>query len=717
MDNREKITDLIRQYQNGDSDAFNEIYTGTYKLVYTVCYGILRSQEDAEDLTQDSFLTIYEKLGTLETPETYPSWMSKIAANKALDYCRRTRRISYTDNDAELDVLADDWSEVDGLPDSFIEDEEKREIINKVLRDSLSEVQYQTMFLHYFNNLSVEDIAESMECPEGTVKTRLKSARAKFKDALENYLSDNKLVLSASPFMTRFFASQMSQINVPVKPFVLPEQQTTNNPAIPVGTIAAVGKGASTGAKVGILSTLAGKIIIGAVVITGGIALAIGGYKLLKKPEPAVINMNDYLKYSVVGSNDNGRVDYDIDYQAIVNNNPELQGVTVEQLQSMVSGQWNKTEDISNGDELVFSWAESNEARALEEEGNIDFVFNDVIHKVEDLKDLTDIDLYQYVDVSFSGSNGSGKANLTMKDGLPVSDVNFVLDNDSNLRNGDKIALRVVPPDNKDAVEYILDNGYKPKAVTKYYEVTGLSYDVKVTDGLRKKYKDMYSNAELEYVIPKVEISGADTTDINNLIVNDATNGRWKTVRNDSGSEQILLGRFFPLSDEEYLEGDSWSTGLRSKYYYSINLDILSIVVVFAVDFDAEQSYLVYNIDLSTGRLLDNRSLLEKYRNLDYDAMYKLSYNTVNDFLAACDKGHRFDRDVDEIRRSYYSNLSDYMHDHICYFINDKGHVCFVYYGFDKYAGSGYADILFDTDEEPHMEDGYITYSFDYNYQ
>jgi len=185
--------------------------------------------------------------------------------------------------------MADDWTEIDGLPDSFIEEDEKREIIGKVLKESLSEVQYQTLFLHYFSNMAVEDIAETMNCPEGTVKTRLKSARAKFKDALENYIDENKLVLGAAPFLTRFFTSSMSNITIPGTAVIpLPPAASV----MPGMTGAAAG--ASSGVKAGIVSTLAGKIAIGAAALAGIAAIGIGGIVLLNNRKPDVTDTNDH---------------------------------------------------------------------------------------------------------------------------------------------------------------------------------------------------------------------------------------------------------------------------------------------------------------------------------------------------------------------------------------------------------------------------------------
>jgi len=281
------IAELIRKYQAGDIEAFNGIYEGCYKLVYTTCYGIVKDEEDARDITQDVFVQIYEKLGTLNDPAAYGKWMKRIAFNRSLNFLDHKGFTSNVEDDSELDAAVSDWGVIDQLPNSFIEEEEKRQIINDVLRKSLSEVQYRTLFMFYFGEMPLAQIAKSMNCPEGTVKTRLLHAKAKFKQSLEKYVDENKLVLAAVPFLTRFFNSASFRIPMPPVPAIsslgIPALQSIVTGAqagavnmaggsmkagADAGRIRTAGAGntsasGSPAANAGFLSTVAGKITIG----------------------------------------------------------------------------------------------------------------------------------------------------------------------------------------------------------------------------------------------------------------------------------------------------------------------------------------------------------------------------------------------------------------------------------------------------------------------
>jgi len=287
-----KIIDAIERYRKGSVEAFGDIYEGCYKLVYTTCYGILKNEEDARDVAQDVFVRIYEKIDTLKNPTAYGKWMKLVASNMSLDFIRRNSHTYNAEEDADLDLMASDWEMFDSLPDSFIEEEEKREIINKVLRDSLSEVQYQTIFMYYFSEMPLSSIAESMECPEGTVKTRLMHAKEKFRKSLEKYVDDNKLVLAATPFLTRFFNASSPRVNIPdIASLGIPGLAAPSGAGAGTAAGAAAGSGTGTAAgaaaKAGFLSTIAGKIAVGAIALTLiGTATVIGTIVFKDKDRP-----------------------------------------------------------------------------------------------------------------------------------------------------------------------------------------------------------------------------------------------------------------------------------------------------------------------------------------------------------------------------------------------------------------------------------------------
>ena len=287
----QKIIEAIERFRAGSAEAFNDIYEGCYRLVYTTCFGILKNEEDARDVAQDVFVRIYEKIDTLNNPVAYGKWMKQIASNMSMDHIRRGSHTCSIEDDADLDLMAPDWEQFDSLPDSFIEEEEKREIIDKVLRESLSEVQYQTIFMYYFSEMPLASIAESMECPEGTVKTRLMHAKEKFRKSLEKYVDDNKLVLAATPFLTRFFNASSPRVNIPdIASLGIPGLAAPSGAGAGTAAGAAAGSGTGTAAgvaaKAGFLSTIAGKIAVGAIALTLIGTATVIAVNLAKKDKP-----------------------------------------------------------------------------------------------------------------------------------------------------------------------------------------------------------------------------------------------------------------------------------------------------------------------------------------------------------------------------------------------------------------------------------------------
>ena len=214
----DNYAELVAKFKDGDVSAYDELYEKTQRMVYAICLGILDNEDDAFDIMQDTYLHVYNKLHTLQDNKAFISWLKKIASNKALDLCRKRKRIVSYDDAVAVDESLQLDDDLESLPDSYIMEKTKREALNKIIKESLTDVQYQTVHMHYYTELSVEEIAEIMGCPEGTVKTRLKASRGKIKEGVKRYEKDNKDAFAATPavpFLTRFFQAASEDLTVP----------------------------------------------------------------------------------------------------------------------------------------------------------------------------------------------------------------------------------------------------------------------------------------------------------------------------------------------------------------------------------------------------------------------------------------------------------------------------------------------------------------------
>src|ERR1700730_11446273 len=83
--------ELVRRIKRGDDEAFREMVDRYHARVYSLAYGVLRNAEDAEEATQDAFLTLYREIGTFDQSRKFFSWFYRVALNSAYSRARRRK--------------------------------------------------------------------------------------------------------------------------------------------------------------------------------------------------------------------------------------------------------------------------------------------------------------------------------------------------------------------------------------------------------------------------------------------------------------------------------------------------------------------------------------------------------------------------------------------------------------------------------------------------
>lgn len=172
---------LIRRCQRGDRLAIETLIRRFQNYVFRLCYLVMRSEQDAEDMTQETFIRACRALPQYEIREgtSFEAWLYRIAVN----CCRsRMRRKWYQ-------VLP--WPEpapqlvasVDSQPDRRLEQDEWRNEVLKAI-DTLGEKHRLVVILRYYAGLSNEEIARILDIPSGTVRSRLHTARQRLKALL-----------------------------------------------------------------------------------------------------------------------------------------------------------------------------------------------------------------------------------------------------------------------------------------------------------------------------------------------------------------------------------------------------------------------------------------------------------------------------------------------------------------------------------------------------
>lgn len=259
------ISHLVEKIKKGDNKSFEKLYKLTEREVWFTCISFLKNETTAQDIMQETYITAFLKIQSLEKSSQIRSWLNRIAVNKCKNYLKGKGEIQLDDEIFENQAIVDERI---SIPEEYISDKAKREIILSIMQEVLSDVQYQTVIMHYFNEMTVDEIAEVFECSRGTVLSRLNYSRAKMKTAIEDYENksgDRLHGVVFVPFFTTIFREQAKSLCVPSIKITLPNGESL---------VTAASKGVSTAVK----SSTATAVKRGAVtaVKTKAIAMACG---------------------------------------------------------------------------------------------------------------------------------------------------------------------------------------------------------------------------------------------------------------------------------------------------------------------------------------------------------------------------------------------------------------------------------------------------------
>lgn len=163
---------IVARVKGGDEKTIEKVYNAYYKPVKFVAYGILHSNEDAEEVTQDTFIKAFKKIDSFDTQCKFYNWITAIAKNTAIDRLRRkmNNEIEYLDN---IEQVANDddksvFGELDAQMQQILTDEEYKIVTCKV----------------YFE-FKLKDIAKILDMTLGTVSTKYYRALGKLKKNLK----------------------------------------------------------------------------------------------------------------------------------------------------------------------------------------------------------------------------------------------------------------------------------------------------------------------------------------------------------------------------------------------------------------------------------------------------------------------------------------------------------------------------------------------------
>ncbi|MBF0486184.1 MAG: RNA polymerase sigma factor [Candidatus Omnitrophica bacterium] len=167
--------DTLIAASQGNAEAFEAVYKAASGLVYNVALRIVNNREDAQEVTQEVFLIVYDKLKTFRFESSFKTWVYRITANYAINWAKKESRI-------RRKTVEYDDTQMSGAPQEEPEDEESKvqnvQAAQKLL-DALPPDQRACVVLRNLEGLSYQEIADTLKININTVRSRLNRAREK----------------------------------------------------------------------------------------------------------------------------------------------------------------------------------------------------------------------------------------------------------------------------------------------------------------------------------------------------------------------------------------------------------------------------------------------------------------------------------------------------------------------------------------------------------
>ncbi len=169
---------LVESMKQGDRDAFDRIYEKYSNQILRMAYLIIGNRADSEDITQETFIKCFLHCRELKNNAGFKAWLYQILTRTAWSYGRKTAK-EYPDEEIEQTA-----ERTDGISvlDIVVHKEQAGELYKAISR---LDMKYRTMIVYYYyNQMSTREIAAACNCLEGTVKSRLFTARGQLKKHL-----------------------------------------------------------------------------------------------------------------------------------------------------------------------------------------------------------------------------------------------------------------------------------------------------------------------------------------------------------------------------------------------------------------------------------------------------------------------------------------------------------------------------------------------------
>lgn len=187
VENKEKLIGIIEGCLRNDRKSQQELFKFFYGKMLSVCMRYTNDNDTAQEVVQEGFIKVFEKLKTFDYNGSFEGWVRRIFVNTSIDYIRKSKKDPFlTDNDNDFKIGGE----------NILEDREELEIFDLKAEMALEAIQkltpaYRSVFnLYVLENYSHKEIAEILGISEGTSKSNLSKAKVNLQKILEQKIAN-----------------------------------------------------------------------------------------------------------------------------------------------------------------------------------------------------------------------------------------------------------------------------------------------------------------------------------------------------------------------------------------------------------------------------------------------------------------------------------------------------------------------------------------------
>ena len=191
-----ELKNAVERMQAKDETAFATFYEQTYSYVYAKAKYVMRDEEDALDLTQETYIQAYKGIGSIEDVNNVYAWLGGIVYRQGMRIFNKKKELLTGE---EQDYLFDEMESGEATPEQTVDKKATADIVKGMIEE-LPELQRMAVMAFYYDNMKIDDIARVCECSANTIKSRLNYAKKFLKEKVEAHEKQNRYKLcSVSP--------------------------------------------------------------------------------------------------------------------------------------------------------------------------------------------------------------------------------------------------------------------------------------------------------------------------------------------------------------------------------------------------------------------------------------------------------------------------------------------------------------------------------------